>query len=1697
MSIQNKRLSPFYSVLLIVPLLIMSSLLLPFVGIILPQEKQSAGHYITSLRDPDLDTNPLPQSGIYRNKDSQNSPYYSIAEIEPNKAIYFPEETISVANRFNSAQTGSYAIVSQVIYLYLNSSTITNLSDTTHLIATTVTNGTHAKDYPAISDDQTYGMIDVTFTIPEMTNLTNRYGISPGDNVSIFQYYPGGSTNTTAKIENVVAFAKIDYFTVSGFSTLTEVNPGFINTASGDETFRQGEEASVVLKAQSGTTPLSGLIVDVKLHDGTTHTLISNGGPQGISYNLLDMTTGLPSTTTNGNGELRLNVTTTYPTTPENNYYFVLNTTIDPLSGYFTENYDGSNAVTNYADSHANFTIENEMDIAVVELVSVNPSSPIAPPNENYTLVTFRVDLFYAYSSDIYQVAGIFVNATLDSYPTGVNLKFADDFNDNSSGWAATNASGMIQFNITAGFPIPYQLKTPTITVVADLQHNNAPAGSYPSSYPNNPHRFIRSTGGMLTVSSAGDTISIDPDFWVGLISLNSITSTNIRPGESTTLVFEVNTTSAPLVDFSGVPVKIELNPSIAGVSLTFTNPQNTPYSIYGYRYTNSSGMIEVTVDTTYLTTPEFIPPQSVNLDLTVDFENDSQARWIGTQHLGTTTLAEFNTTWLTSQDASLSIDPNFTFYEIILASTNESGDTVIRSGDILEINFRVQSKVGGIGLAGVDVNVLLGGAYAGVTLLGGLSTTNGSGYVTVNLSTTYLITPKDLDIVLNATADLTSDPGVWLVGQKSTNPSFYSNSSYSDVEEIIQVDPQYFFGEITAPPANNPISRIGQTDEINITFRLHLSGEGTVFPDINDVNISITVDGNLPGDSNMTVLPGASFQDSVSSWVTFSLRPTENTTEKWYTVNATAHFGDAQGLVYNITTHSSVPSRQLSGVWVNGSHTNDISFTTFAFEVKNVDRIQISSQDISDVTHTGVDAPGLNVSTGYYEIYRGTTYINISGSYYDPVATLGLPSTPVRISFNWTNLAMQPQTSTLANVTTDGNGEFWANISIPTSIPLQDIQIYGWDPAFPTPQENRNPITNIRLMSRVFIPNHALIGYNGNAIFVGENVTSAGTVRDDQGVIVKSTQFIGLIENIGWDSTQEVGTAISGSLSSGSFSLDYQIPNDYALDVIAIRANVIWGAGLVNYRPRIFQLWVNIYNEINISSFEIYLPANRSTISIVNGSTYDIPGDLHRQIYISGNLIDQNNSGLNGKDINEAWNGTGVTITSGGGGFFNLSYDFTGFTNVTWIWGFSHTLDNGTTLPTTFIVTFSWIAVDDTAPFITINSPSTNQTVAIANISTTLIEVDIIDPDNSTGPGYVSLGLNTSSVTITINGTSTTMLNTVGSLFTYDWDTSNVNDTKFFISITAMDYAGNLRNSSFYVVIDVILPTATINVVSTTVDTTVYAVMNENGDIFISGNLSDSSSSTGRNSDIDSSSIQLIIRPQGGAAVLTLNSVDLNANSNSYYYAWNIFNVTSRLRDPDFKLDELNWELVLSLTDYAGNIYQTIGTVVLENENPGLFPIVGPPSQISEGTFDLMVSYFDIKSGINEDLLNFTLHDAADGTLLQTYNSNAAEVTLIAGTNASLTLNANDLNDGQYYVRVTVYDNVGNFAPAQSSDFSILHPITTTSAPPTTTTTSPSGPGVLRPIDLIQFLLLDIIALGSGIGIAVIFERVKSRRKA
>ena len=1351
------------------------------------------------------------------------------------------------------------------------------------------------------------------------------------------------------------------------------------------------------------------------------------------------------------------------------------------------------------------------MALDYLHLISITPS-PLEPPNADTTIITYRVRVEFAYGGTYY-LGGLPVNATLDSYPAGVTLSIANigtGFSSNGTlGWYNTNSTGYIAFNITAVFPILFNNTVSTITTTVNLVNSDIPDAPYPIGPPSSPHRFLRSETDEFDVTDI-QTLSINPDFWVGQIVFYTANTTSIRPGETALLEFEVNSTQAPTIPFSGVPVKFSLNPAIAGVSLSITG--YTPYG-NGYYLTDSAGRIQVNVHSTYLLTPEVLT--TITLDIIVDFQNDSQVRWIGTNHAGYDTLLNFDNTWITAQSTDAEIDPQFIFCDIIESATNESDDTTIRSGDAIIVTYTVQTT-NGTPLSNVPVNISIINPHLtpGVTLSmydhGGPTLdpdyfyTNASGKVAVTVLTTYGVTPKDNFIInLTAIADFSFDlQSVWYIGETPATGDFRSNQTWSWVNSEIYVDSQYFFGGIHVSPLGTyPNSTlIQQSEVVEIQFQLYLTYESTnITSSYNGIDVSIEINGSHPSTYNMTVLPTIT-QTAAGSLVTYYIQTntTGITPESQYIITATANFGGAQGLIYNLT-HPTVPSGKLLGHWVNGTIADVNSSVNQMFEVRNIERIITQISGLFDPSHGDVGFAG-----GFYEVYRGTTQITVSGSYTD--STLQpVSSRDLIISMNHSQSSNPINLTSLGDVTTNTTGGFSHTVYIPTGTPLEDLTIYARDYVLNEPEEQRVGVNNIRVVTTVDLSDYLRTDpFNGSAIFVGSGVTVSGTILDDEGVIIDSAELSNHLRVIGWNSTHEIGTATIGSpgAGTGEYSLAYTLPLSYTGSNISIRFNV---SSAAHYRANYADLPIDVYSDIQISGLEIYLPNDGSSFSITNNTLYVIYELVNRSFNIRGTLRDNFNRILNNKEIFETWNSLSTRRGGTPTGFFDISYSFPGWTNGSWTWEFTHISDEGVLVPSIYTVSLQWEIYDRTEPDISIISPSNIGTEALPNISSTLITVSIADPDDTDAPGYVSVGLDPSTIYITINGTSYSMTFAGGDSYTYDWDTTSCIDGIYLIEITADDNAHNHGSTGLItVVIDVVKPTATVT--TTTVigeDSNEYAAIDNFGNILISGELSDLDSITPRNSDIDPSSIQLIIQPAGGPPESTLGVADLIVTTNNFYYNWSIFNPTTLTRDIRYSSID-NWEIIISITDYAGNINQTILDVLLENEDtvpnhPSVIFSVPPPSRINQDTFEVSISYFDLQSGIKIEFLRFTVFDANTDIAVDgmSYSYGDSEIIALNETTASLELVKSNFENGDYYIIAEMYDFNGNQGSATSPVFIVVQ-FTSSTTTPTTTTTTPTSPAQppLQPIDLVQFLLLDIIALISGVGIAIFFEKFRSRRK-
>ncbi|MHA2031029.1 MAG: hypothetical protein ACW99Q_16750, partial [Candidatus Kariarchaeaceae archaeon] len=402
--------------------------------------------------------------------------------------------------------------------------------------------------------------------------------------------------------------------------------------------------------------------------------------------------------------------------------------------------------------------------------------------------------------------------------------------------------------------------------------------------------------------------------------------------------------------------------------------------------------------------------------------------------------------------------------------------------------------------------------------------------------------------------------------------------------------------------------------------------------------------------------------------------------------------------------------------------------------------------------------------SGGFYEVYRSTTQITVSGSYTDS-SLAAVPFRGITISMN-SSATVDPHN--LTSTTTNAQGDFSVVITLPNWTPLEDLTIYARDNLKIIPVEQRVGVGNIRVVTTLDLSDYSRIDpYNGSAVFIGSSVTVSGTIYDDENNYIDSPELSNHLRVIGWNGTHEFGVATIGSpeVGTGNYSLPFAIPLSFSGNSITFRLNV---SSSNHYRANYADITVNVYSNIQILDLEIYFPDNGSSITLSNSTSSIVYGIDNRNFNIRGTLRDNFGRILNNKEIQDTWNSTSNRRAGASNAYFDIFYSFPGWNNGSWTWELVHILDEGSLAPTIYTVLLQWEVYDSTNPTITIDSPSPIGTGALANITSTVITATIIDPDNSVGPGYVSVGLNSSSVSISINGTSYSMTPSIGDTFTY-----------------------------------------------------------------------------------------------------------------------------------------------------------------------------------------------------------------------------------------------------------------------------------------------------------------------------------------
>jgi hypothetical protein len=326
------------------------------------------------------------------------------------------------------------------------------------------------------------------------------------------------------------------------------------------------------------------------------------------------------------------------------------------------------------------------------------------------------------------------------------------------------------------------------------------------------------------------------------------------------------------------------------------------------------------------------------------------------------------------------------------------------------------------------------------------------------------------------------------------------------------------------------------------------------------------------------------------------------------------------------------------------------------------------------------------------------------------------------------------------------------------------------------------------------------------------------------------------------------------------------------------------------------------------------------------------------------------------------------------------------------------------------------------------------------------------------------------------------------GSTYSYDWDTSSIANVVYNVTIVASDNAGNKRRLLTYVVVDLIQPTATLNIPVGGG----YATVNSQGNVLITGTITDNPSVGGRQSGIDENSV--FLRIQAGSTTVTIDNTGIGfiPASGSYSYDWTIFFTTNQTRDLLFTAPD-TWDIILSYDDMAGNNGSTQQSVTLDNIIPSVLISTPPLASIVNDTVEMGITLSDSETGLDISTLQVDVVNTFSSQIVLSFIDPDLNIIDLGNGNYNISFNISSVPNDVYVFNATVFDRTGNIG-FDSFLSRVDLPIPT--IPTNTTTTGPPGGPLLGPVDLISFILFDLVALGVGVGMAVIYERLKVMRR-
>ncbi|MHA1449515.1 MAG: hypothetical protein ACTSP4_08860, partial [Candidatus Hodarchaeales archaeon] len=1338
-------------------------------------------------------------------------------------------------------------------------------------------------------------------------------------------YYPAFSGEPDYIVEDASVNAT---FTVKNPVTYAELI--FLSGSPSDATVRPGQDnRSFILRAQArfdahnGTTVyLEGITITYQLLNETATDVYATVTEAATS------TEYTKTAITDSNGEVSIDFNSSYNPDNINLQRLMLNITADFTSR--PELADPPNYISTTHDSYLyNLTIDQIWDHADIGQTVITPSNGDRPElSTSWAVFEFRIDIDRSVSPfDTYILENIPVNATLDGVYPGIEVHPHTNWIAQESGtlpgYFHTNLTGWVAFNVSSVFPDTY-LDDVVIRLVLKANFTD----------PNNiDFRFVRNQDGSSKIlQHTTSTYSIDPDYDIGTIIIDSYNATEINPGEAVNITFLVryhNDTSNSDIPLDSIPVNITYT-HVTGITHQIDTGKY-PLARTGYYYTKN-GYISLILKTTYGVIAESL--QTISLTATADFENDSSSDYVGLQysylvgedHAGLGTWVDYNTTW---SDVTGSFDVNPDYTEAIVECISDTAN--IRPGDWAIITFRTRYKDTSTVLANVPVEIISSGGL-GVTLTlvnntnmlayGTYVRTNSSGLIAYNVSTTYGVSPvfypKTLTITLNATANYTSYGETyfsnrWLVGDEVTSGMNQSQSSFDTLRistELgeVDVDANYFYGVINFIGFNT--TSVQQTEGIAATFEVVIQNnqaavdEGAAGNAIEGITVHINM--SIINYWNLTVIGGETAVTDASGSVTFHIN-TSTDTEQDLPIYIGVYADFENDTAETVSGHPAIKYYWLNGTSneldgkINATYTSINSTSSFSVTNNALINTEILKTYFANQTVYSSGEPWLAMRS---------SIVTIRATYKEAPPFL-TPIVGETLSIYLNDSSMDPSsptdisTSVTGSRVTDAQGQITINITIPNTIRVEDIRIHIDDNAR---ADEQNSTTILRVMGELQLSVQALEPQGGQAFVQnGNTVTFRWSVTDDLSRSINSSNFLTSIVNEvnntlylrARNSTGHIINTLNSTAtidgSSSGFHI-FTVPGTYLDSTITFQLlanDTDHFYGITTLQDGITARTQNVYQDIVYDSLSLHLN-NGTTIDLssLNDTVYFISGTNltngeridYTGHYLTFTLHDNYGRGLESMDISLNSNGSITTPVTGTAGAFtstiftiapsdaNNDYTFTFY--------FQHVTNNGTNFELRSF-TFNWKVVDVADPSFTLTNENE---ISTRYFYENLINFTLNIADAS--GNYVTFGINSSVIEVYINDVHYTNIS--------DWD--GVSDYVYQLDVSAAgislisntikfivyDNAGNSFSDQFSFSIDSQKPVHNS-----------YTIIGTTSGNFITGTITIIINATDDNIDEGSGLIAIQSTDKGNAVALTFNSTD-----STFYY---ILDTTTITGDIDF----------------------------------------------------------------------------------------------------------------------------------------------------------------------------------------------------